>query len=407
MPQQKRGDMVGNEKLPILASVDTCTLCGSCYNACPTHAITFSKVYLDFCYPQVNEENCIGCKQCQKKCPVVTPLRVGNPMDDCTAWIARNPDPEIRKKSTSGGVFYAMAQHVLRQNGYVCGAVFDEDFHVKHICSNQLTDVKRMMGSKYAQSDMGNMYQQVKQLVEKGIQVLFTGCPCQIAGLNAYLGKTYKSLITMEVICHGIPSAHMLQSYIKLLSQKYNSEPITFNCRDKTCGWHTSSVKVQFKNGAVYRKPITVDAYMKGFLGNVYLKSACFNCSFRGFHSNADCMIGDFWGAEVELPDLDDNTGLSGVLVHNEKVINLLHLAGVELYDAKFDQILRYNRNILESPEASDLRPKFYECAKNGCYEDAIQLYFWEDVGQFLKRKMRYYLRYIYYRFRGKKPPLY
>lgn len=407
MPKRKRGDMVEDKKLPILASVDTCTLCGSCYNACPTDAITFSKEHLDFFYPLVNEKICIGCKKCQYKCPVVTPLQVQNTLDNCTTWIARNPDPEIRMKSTSGGVFYAVAQHVIQKGGYVCGAVFDDKLCVKHICSNQISDVYKMMGSKYAQSDMGNVYQQVMKLVEKRVPVLFTGCPCQVAGLNAILGKSYECLVTMEVICHGIPSGHMLKSYIKLLSHKYKSEPITFNYRDKASGWHSCSVRAQFKNGTVYCKPTTADAYMRGFLGNTFLKPACFKCTFRGFRSNADCMIGDFWGAEVEAPNLDDNTGLSCVLVHNQNVIKLLRTSGVELYNAELNQILKYNRNILESPNPSDLRDEFYDYAEKTCYQRAIQRYFWETPVQLFRRKLRYYSRCIYYRLRRKSPPLY
>lgn len=399
--------MVGNVRLPFLASVDTCTLCGSCYNACPTNAITFSKKHLDFSYPEVNEEKCIGCKQCQKKCPVVTPLQFCNLMDDCTAWIARNPDPEIRKKSTSGGVFYAAAQYVLQQGGYVCGAVFDDEFHVKHICSDNISDVYRMMGSKYAQSYMGMVYQQVKELLDNGKLVLYTGCPCQVAGLNAFLRENYEKLITFELICHGIPSDRMLMEYISMQESKNKSKLTHISFRSKTTGWLNSSMEINFANHRKYHQLITSDAYMRGYFGNVYLKESCYQCRFRSFSSGADCMIGDFWGAEVEKHPFDNQSGISSVLAQGQKGVNFICSLPLEKHKWDLEGIVRYNKSIITSQKPSDTRERFYGYAEKYGYEKAMKKYLSEPIKKKMERKARYYLRCAYYRLKGKTPPLY
>lgn len=396
-----------NEKLPILASVDTCTLCGSCYNACPTQAITFSKEYLDFSYPQVNVEKCIGCKQCQKKCPIVTPLQVDHPMDDCTAWIARNPDLEIRKKSTSGGVFYAAAQYVLQKGGYVCGAVFDDAFHVRHICSNEISDVQKMVGSKYAQSDMGTVYQQVKALVDKGVLVLYTGCPCQVAGLNAFLRESYENLLTFELICHGIPSDRMLMEYTSMQESKNKSNLTNINFRSKTTGWLNSSIEIDFANHRKYHQVITADTYMRGYFGNVYLKESCYNCRFRSFQSGADCMMGDFWGAEVEKHPFDNQSGISAVLARGQKGANFFIKLPLEMQKWDLNGIIRYNKTIISSQKPSDIRAQFYAYAEEYGYEKALKKYLSEPIKVKMKRKLRYYLRCMYNRIMGREKPLY
>lgn len=166
-------------------SVQECAICGACINACPVDAISLDKVHLDFRYPQINEDICIHCSQCEKACPILG--NKGKPSEGYpVAFAAKSENDPMRMRSSSGGAFYELADQMLRDGGYVCGAVFDDKFHVKHILSNAKEDMLRMMGSKYAQSDVGYCYREVKDVLEKGCKVLFSGCPCPGRG-TAYI----------------------------------------------------------------------------------------------------------------------------------------------------------------------------------------------------------------------------
>lgn len=386
-------------------SVQECTLCGACVNACPADAISFSKPYLDFCYPQVKEDICLHCNLCEKACPVLG--KKAEPIEGFpVAFAAKSNDEAARLHSSSGGTFYELASQMLRDGGYVCGAVFDDKFHVKHILSNAKEDILRMMGSKYAQSNMGHCYREIKDVLEKGCKVLFSGCPCQAAGLRTFLGKEYPNLLLVELICHGIPSDRMLQIYIGMQERKYGAKLARMEFRNKKKGWHNSSVRMEFENQRVYFKPITADAYMNGFLGSVTLKSSCYDCNFRNFAAGSDIILGDFWGAEVELPE-DDNKGISAILVSSGKGMDFIDRCNLALTPANVETVIRYNKNLLCSAVPSPQRSSFYASADTNGLEEAIRRCFEESTIQKLKRQSRYALRCIWHTIRGKGKPLY
>lgn len=386
-------------------SVQECTLCGACVNVCPADAISFSKPYLDFCYPQVKEDICIHCNQCEQACPILG--NKGKPDEGYpVAFAAKSENDSMRMRSSSGGAFYELADQMLRDGGYVCGAVFDDEFHVKHILSNAKEDILRMMGSKYAQSDVGYCYREVKDVLEKGCKVLFSGCPCQVAGLRTFLGKEYPNLVLVELICHGIPSDHMLQTYIGMQERKYGAKLTRMEFRSKKKGWHNSSVRMEFGHHRTYSKPITADAYMNGFLGSVTLKPTCYQCHFRNFTAGSDIILGDFWGAEVELPE-DDNKGISAILVNSRRGMNILDRCNLTLTPANVETVIKYNRNLLCSAAPSPQRSSFYASADTNGLEEAIRRYLEESTIQKLKRQNRYALRCIWHIIRGKGKPLY
>lgn len=386
-------------------SVQECTLCGACVNACPTDAISFSKPYLDFCYPQVKEDVCLHCDLCEKACPVLG--KKAEPIEGFpVAFAAKSNDEAARLHSSSGGTFYEFASQMLRDGGYVCGAVFDDKFHVKHILSNAKEDILRMMGSKYAQSNMGYCYREIKDVLEKGCKVLFSGCPCQAAGLRTFLGKEYPNLLLVELICHGIPSDRMLQTYIGMQERKYGAKLARMEFRNKKKGWHNSSVRMEFENHRIYSIPYTADAYTIGFLRNITLKSSCYDCHFRNFAAGSDIILGDFWGAEVELPE-DDNKGISAILVNSGKGMDLIDRCNLALTPANVETVIRYNKNLLCSAAPSPQRSSFYASADTNGLEEAIRRYLEESAIQKLKRQSRYALRCIWHTIRGKGKPLY
>ena len=386
-------------------SVQECTLCGACVNACPADAISFSKPYLDFYYPQVKEGICIHCNQCEQTCPILG--NKGKPDEGYpVAFAAKSENDSMRMRSSSGGAFYELASQMLRDGGYVCGAVFDDEFHVKHILSNAKEDILRMMGSKYAQSDIGYCYREIKDVLEKGYKVLFSGCPCQVAGLRTFLGKEYPNLLLVELICHGIPSDQMLQTYIGVQERKYGAKLTRMEFRNKKKGWHNSSVRMEFENHRIYSIPYTADAHTIGFLRNITLKSSCYDCHFRNFTAGSDIIMGDFWGAEVELPE-DDNKGISAILVNSGKGMDIIDRCNLALTPANVETVIKYNKNLLCSAAPSPQRSSFYAHADTNGLEEAIRIYLEESAIQKLKRQGIYALRCIWHTIRGKGKPLY
>lgn len=386
-------------------SVQECAICGACINACPVDAISLDKVHLDFRYPQINEDICIHCNRCEKACPILG--NKGKPGEGYpVAFAAKSENDPMRMRSSSGGVFYELADQMLRDGGYVCGAVFDDKFHVKHILSNTKKDILRMMGSKYAQSDVGYCYREIKEKLNAGEKVLFSGCPCQVAGLRTFLGKEYPNLLLVELICHGIPSDHMLQTYIHMQEKKYGAKLKRMEFRNKAKGWHNSSVRMEFENHRIYSIPYTADAYTIGFLRNITLKSSCYDCHFRNFTAGSDITLGDFWGAEVELPE-DDNNGISAILVNSGKGMDIIDRCNLALTPANVETVIKYNKNLLCSAALSPQRSLFYASADTNGLEKAIRRYLEESTIQKLKRQSRYALRCILHAIRGKGKPLY
>ena len=386
-------------------SVQNCALCGACFNACPVDAIRFSKAYLDFRYPEIDATRCVCCNQCEKACPILgdkSKLEDGYPI----AFAAKSNDDSVRLRSSSGGAFFELASQMLRDGGYVCGAVFDENFHVRHIVSNTQEDIFRMMGSKYAQSDVGYCYREIKEKLTAGEKVLFSGCPCQVAGLRTYLGKSYKDLLLAELICHGIPSDQMLQTYIHMQEKKYGTMLKRMEFRNKTKGWHNSAVRMEFENHRIYSIPYTADAYTIGFLRNISLKSSCYDCHFRNFTAGSDIILGDFWGAEVELPE-DDNKGMSAILVETGKGLRMLERCHLTSLSVQIETVTKYNRNLIQSAEVNQQREPFYTFAEKNGLEAAIQNYLEEGYMQRLKRHVDYALRCVWNAIRGKGKPLY
>ena len=385
-----------------LVSVNQCTLCGACADCCQVGAISFRKEYRGNSYPQIDMERCVNCQRCEQVCPVLNPAKTA-PDREPIGYAAMHVDDTVRYNSTSGGVFAALADEILAEGGYVCGAVLTDDLQVEHIVSREHSQIARMRGSKYVQSRMTGIYRQIEELVKKNTPVLFSGCPCQAAALKAFLGKDYPSLYTVDVICHGIPSVSAWKAYLSMQEEKHMAKAVSVSFREKRKGWHSSAMRMCFSNGKEYACPTTADTYFRGFYGNVTLKESCYHCAFREFKSGADLTLGDFWGAEVVLPDMDDNKGLSAVLVHTEKGRTLFEKAGVQKRPVELERILAGNRNLLESPPVSSIRESYYQYAESRGEEAAMKKHLCEPVCVGLKRKMRYALRYVKHAIRGEK----
>ena len=306
--------MQENAKI-VLADQNHCTGCGACANICPKAAIQMLPDEEGFIQPVIDDALCVKCKLCEKTCPVLHPSYQNKKVDTCYAMWAED---DLRAVTSTAGLFLLLAKHIIAQNGVVYGAAWTEDWYVHHIGVETEDDLKLLTGSKYLQSNVENTYQETKENLSKGRKVLYSGCPCQIAGLYAYLGDQHlDNLLTFEIICHGVPSP---KAFHKYLNDNFDITQINkIDFRDKTVfGWSTTS-NIYFNNNSVYRKREKADPYYRAFLPCLILRRSCSVCPFSKLPRQADLSGGDFWGIDRVDRTWDDRKGTGLVLVNNTK----------------------------------------------------------------------------------------
>lgn len=297
-----------------------CCGCAACEQICPRSCIKMVADEQGFLYPSVNLECCVDCGLCEKKCPVL------NPFDalEClpSSYAGRVSDENIRKGSSSGGVFTVIATEILNKGGYVFGACFNDDWTVSHKCITNISELYKLRGSKYVQSEIGSSYKEAKKYLKDGKWVLFSGTPCQIAGLNHFLGRVYSTLLTVDVVCHSAPSPLVWDRYLASLMAKNNAlnkSEISITFRNKENGWHNYGLLIKDNTGDIVNESSWYNNYMQGFLQDLYTRPSCSFCPARQYRSHSDIMLADFWGVEKYHPEWDDNRGLSLILLKTEK----------------------------------------------------------------------------------------
>lgn len=270
-----------------------------------------------FLRPQVDAAKCVGCHRCEQVCPVLHP---GEPDMSPTAYAAYSKDEELRFQSSSGGLFTELAKPIIAADGVVFGCVWERPQLVAiHAKAETMDDLAAIRGSKYVQSDLRDTFREAKAALLAGRQVLFSGTPCQIAGLNAYLGRRYAKLLTVEVICHGAPSPAVFEAYKELISKRFKKSPVSISFRNKYYSWRRFSLVSAFADTSENREDLYTNPYMQAFLSNLCLRASCYRCSAREGKSGSDLTIADFWGIEQVCPELDDNRGTSLVMVHSAR----------------------------------------------------------------------------------------
>lgn len=292
-----------------------CCGCTGCKNVCPVDAIVMVQDAYGFLVPEVDKNKCIHCGMCLKKCPVIDKHKESEERPKVYAVWA---EEEVRKKSSSGGMFSLAAEYVLKNDGVVCGAAFTPEWKVAHKFIEDISQLDELRGAKYVQSDIGFSYRQIKKLLGSDKMVLFSGCPCQVAALKAYLGKPHPNLITMDLVCHGVPSPQVFEKYIEEVYGKDNLESFAFRTKDK--GYSCTVLKVKLKGREVsYPSLKEKDPYEKVFHGSYALRKACENCKFALIPRQGDITMGDYWGISDYDKKLNDGKGTSVVLVNSSK----------------------------------------------------------------------------------------
>lgn len=341
-----------------------CVGCTACVNICPTNCIKMALDKDGFLYPKVDSSQCINCGKCYNVCPAVNgvklkkkPLLLG----------MINKNNEVRMKSSSGGVFAELAKYIIDSGGYVCAACIDDDYEVKHIIIHETDNIEKCMRSKYVQSNLNHCYKEVKRLLENNKTVMFVGTPCQIGGLHNYLGKSYKNLYLIDLVCHGVPSPKIWGEYIHDMIGEDKALKVSF--RDMELGgWKNYGMRIVFEKASDYVDVQTENIYMQGFLQGYFDRVTCYECQFKGFHRASDITLGDFWRVENYFAKCDDNKGISLVYVNSEKGKRLVEMVKKRFWLKKLPRGSEKEANdaYWESLKFKDNRKKFYKKYLNG-----------------------------------------
>lgn len=338
-----------------------CCGCEACAQICPKACISMKRDAEGFLYPYANADICINCGLCEKVCPCLNGKEAKETM---AVYAAINPDEEVRKQSSSGGVFWMLVQQTIEEGGVVFGAAFDKEWKVCHSSAETLEEAKKFRGSKYVQSRVNGCYKEAQKALKQGRKVLFSGTACQIAGLKGYLQNDYPNLLTVDVVCHGVPSPGIWRDYLSHIGKGKTFSDINF--RDKSTGWRNYDFLVNFTDGSGIKESHNNNLYMQGFLQDLYLRPSCHNCKVKSGKCGSDLTLGDFWGIEKIRPDLDDNQGTSVVLANTLQGKNILKKLSLVLNEVNYDDAISGNPCIIRTTPMPEYRSRFMRKYQNG-----------------------------------------
>ncbi len=344
-----------------------CSGCSACANICPKNCIKMERDEMGFAYPEVDADVCINCGRCEKVCPILSPAKENSPL---SVKGAKNRDESVRRTSSSGGTFFELANDIISRGGIVYGCALDDKLVARHIGVETLDGLSALKGSKYVQSDVGATYREVKKHLISGREVLYSGTPCQIAGLKNYLGKSYDNLLLVDVLCHGVPSPGVFADYLDYLSERFGAKPISVNFRNKEKSWKRLYFEVKFDNGKRYFTFCGYDRYMSMFLNNISLRPSCYDCRFTTVNRQGDITLGDFWGIGRKYPERDDDKGISLIIVNTEN--------GEKAYGEISDKFDTFESDI-ETAKAGQ-KTLSSPTTKNPKHEEFYSLYAEKDV---------------------------
>lgn len=326
-----------------------------------------------FLYPEVDADKCVDCGLCNKVCPIENRQASENAVQ---GYIVRNNDPAIVEESTSGGVFTALAMQVLCDGGVVYGAGYDADMRVVCKRADTAETLKEMRGSKFVQSDLGTAFKSIKQVLDEGTRVLFSGTPCQVEGLISFLRGKPENLICVDFVCRGVPSPMLWRNYVQMMEKKYGAKMVGARFKHKTYGYHATTMKIDFANEKVYYGSGRVDPMMKAFVTELASRPSCSACSFKTLQRCSDITMFDCYNFTKLTGMQDDNKGYSSVFVQSK--------TGTELFEKIRDKMMVYPANVealiqangvmvRNSARANPKREAFYRYVGQCPIDEAMQ----------------------------------
>lgn len=367
-----------------------CSGCEACKEICPINCITMEYDSEGFLFPVVDKEKCINCNKCVGVCSIFSEKKnLDEKIKNTEVFAAWNKDEKIRKESSSGGVFSLLAEKTLNNNGIVVGAMFNENNVVEHNIVDDIKDLYKLRGSKYVQSSTNGMYSLTKKYLDEGKEVLYSGTPCQIEGFYKFLNKKYENLITCGIVCHSVPSPQIFSAYLKYLENKYKSKAKNIFFRKKIKGWKNSNFYVEFENKNIFEESIYKNYFFQGFGSYLYSRKSCYFCKYK---LNSDIIIGDFWGIELSKPEIDDNKGISLVILTTKKGKETIKELKdkMKIYKSSFEQSIIKNPHVIFSAKNFKEREKFYLDYNKLGFEGIVNKYLETD-----KRKLTF-LSFLY-----------
>ena len=362
-----------------------CCGCGACVSACPQNALVMEPDEDGFLYPFLNELCCLHCDNCSRVCTYQKKEPRGS-IKETYAAITVGVD---RSRSASGGAFAGLAKTILEEGGVVFGSSLSfhrDKIKISHVLIDGIEELGKLQGSKYVQSEIGDSYAKAKERLKQGQIVLFSGTPCQIAGLYGYLGKEYENLFTVDLVCHGVPSEQMFLDYIRSEESKAGGKIIDFQFRDKSQGWKLYGSRTIRKNSGElqikYFEPEESSFYQLFLNGYTYRKN-CYSCPYAGGNRMGDLTLGDFWGIEIVQPELlqenggplDEKTGISCLIANNEKGKKLLQMSSdIIVFSSTYEKAQRYNGQLREPSRLKPERETVLRLYRSG-YENIEKWY--------------------------------
>lgn len=337
-----------------------CCGCGACATICPKRCVTMSKDDEGFLYPIVNEAACTDCGLCEKACHELHPFAERKPQK---VYAAVNKNDHVRMNSSSGGIFYLLTEKVITEGGVVFGARFDEQWQVVIDHAETMEDVRAFMGSKYVQARVETAYADARKFLQEGRKVLFSGTPCQIAGIHHFLRKDYDNLLTVDIICHGAPSPKVWGRYLDEVVAAGRKAIKDVQFRNKRDGWKQFNFTMSYNKN---EQSVSLcshhrnNHYMRAFLSDMILRPSCHDCQAKQGRSHSDITLADFWGIKSEMPEMDDDRGTSLVLVNTDKGQVAFDWSKAIHKETTIEEAIKHNPAYYLSAEAHSKREDFF-----------------------------------------------
>lgn len=370
---------------------EDCSGCTACMHICPTKAITMVEDIEGFQFPLIDLKKCIQCGRCQKTCPFNEEKFKQLKNDMPVVYAIKHVDDNVRLDSTSGGAFTALSDYILSEKGVIYGVGYNKNMEVVHKRVHSKSQRDKLRGSKYIQSDLSNIFEKIKEDLDNGTKVLFTGTPCQVAGLKSFLinSKTnHDNLVLCDIVCHGTPSPLVWREHVKLVEKKYKSKMVDYMFRTKEKGWKTHIETIVLEDGTKDNISLFSKKFARLFQANIDLRLACHNCHFANINRVSDITIGDFWGLEKTMPEFIDSKGVSLILINTKKAEDIFDIIKKDLIAKKSSPENCLQPNLVSPTSQNKKRQDFFNYLSKKGYEKALIKYTTPPIHKRIKNKI-------------------